>query len=195
MSSPISIDPGSVKADLLYVIKNFSRYLYSRKQSGIAFPKISEKSEAIIQSWGKDFSTSASFLCQGPENAEIFIIDSQAFFFKGEAGQMLSRILTAMGLSVDAVLICNSDVSGTVQNKIRKIMPKVIITLGEQAGRILLGPGFSLKELHGKFYEFDGIKVMPTFHPSILLEYPQYKRQVWEDMKLVMKYAGLKNGA
>jgi DNA polymerase len=56
---------------------------------------------------------------------------------------------------------------------------------------VVLGPGFSLQALRGKFHEFEGIRVMPTFHPSLLVEQPQYKREVWEDMKLVMKYAGL----
>lgn len=195
MSSHISIDPGSARADLIHIIKRFSNYLSLRKQTGITFPKISEESETILQSWEKALPTQASFLCEGPENARVFIVDSQVSFFRGEAGQLLSRILTAMGLSSAAVLICNSDVQRDVRKKIRKVLPKIIITLGEEAGRVLLGPHFCLKELRGRFHEFEGIKVMPTFHPSLLLEQPQYKRQVWEDMKLVMKYAGLENGA
>jgi DNA polymerase len=100
-----------------------------------------------------------------------------------------------MVLSPDTVFICNSDMPLLVKERIRKVLPKVIITLGEEAGRALLGSDFCLKEQRGNFHEFEGIKVMPTFHPSLLLEMPQFKRQVWEDMKLVMEYAGLKNGS
>src|SRR3989339_218280 len=102
--------------------------------SQISIDPASVKSKAVIQSWGKDLLPPVPFLCQGPENAKIFIIDSQAFFFNGEPGQLLTRILTAMGLAVGDVLICNCDVPGAVQKKIRKVMPKMIITLGEEAG-------------------------------------------------------------
>lgn len=195
MSSPISMGPDSVRSDFLRIVKSLSKYLSRRKQSQMTFPKISKESETILQGWGKDFSGQASFFFQGPENATIFIIDSRATFFKGETGQLLSRIMGAMGLSADTVFICNSDMPRAVKEKIIKISPKVIITLGAEASRILLGPDFSLEELRGKFHEFEGIRVMPTFHPSLLLEQPHYKRQVWEDMKRVMEYAGLKNGS
>ena len=195
MSSQFSVDPDSVRADFLRVIKNFSKYLSFNKQSGITFPKISEESENTLQSWGKGFSAKSSFCFEGPENSSVFIIDSQTSFFKGEAGQLLSRILIAMGLSTDIVFICNSDEPRAVKEKIRKIFPKVIIPLGEEASRVLLGPDFSLEEQRGKVHEFEGIRVMPTLHPSLLLEQPQYKRQVWEDMKRVMEFAGLKNGS
>ncbi len=195
MGSPISIDPGSVRAGLICVIKNFSQYLCSLKQTGMPLPNISEETNAIIKGWGNDPSTRTAFFFEGPENAEVFIIDSQTSFFKGETGQLLVKILTAMGLSFGDVLICSSNAPMEVQKNIRKLLPKVIITLGEEAGRVVLGPRFSLEELGGKFHDFEGIKVMPTFHPSLLLEQPQYKRQVWEDMKLVMEYTGLKHGA
>ena len=195
MSSQTPDDPGSIKADFIRIIQSFSNYLSFHKRSGIIFPKISEESETIIQSWRKGFSAQPSFCFEGPENASVFIIDSQTSLFKGEAGQLLSRILVAMGLSSDIVFICSSDEPRAVKEKIRKVLPKVIITLGEEAGRVLLGPGFSFEEQRGKFHEFEGIRVMPTLHPSLLLEQPQYKRRVWEDMKLVMEYAGLKNGS
>ena len=191
MKSSHSIPPGLVKADFIQVVNCFSKYLCSWKQSKITFPKISEASETIIRNWGKNLSAQVPFFFEGPENTSVFIIDSQSTFFKGETGRLLSRIIAAMGLSTEKVLICNSEASKAVAEKIRKISPKVIITLGEEAGRVLLGPGFSLTALRGKFQEFEGIRVMPTFHPSLLVEQPQYKREVWEDMKLVMKYAGL----
>lgn len=191
MKSLHSTPPGSVRADFIRIVNCFSKYLSSWKQSKITFPEISEASENIIQSWGEKLSAQVPFSFEGPENAPVFIIDSQSTFFKGEIGQLLSRIIAAMGLSTEKILICNSEAPRDLAEKIRKVSPKVIITLGEEAGRVLLGPGFSLEALRGKFQEFEGVRVMPTFHPSLLVEQPQYKREVWEDMKLVMKYAGL----
>jgi len=191
MSSSGLIPPGSVRADFIQAVNGFSRYLSSWKQSKMTFPEISEASETIIQNWGKELSAQAGFFFEGPESASVFFIDSGATFFKGETGQLLSRIIAAMGLSAEKVLICNSEAPRAVAEKIRQVSPRVIITLGDKAGRVILGPGFSLTALRGKFQEFEGIRVMPTFHPSLLVEQPQYKREVWEDMKLVMKYAGL----
>ncbi|MDA8134309.1 MAG: uracil-DNA glycosylase [Desulfobacteraceae bacterium] len=191
MKSPSSTPPGSVRRDFIRIVNCFSTYLCSLKQSKITFPEISEASETIIRGWGKELPPQAAFFFEGPENASVFIIDSGTTFFKGETGELLSRIIAAMGLSAGAVLICNSDAPKVVAEKIRQISPRVIITLGEEAGRVILGSEFSLEKLRGKFHEFEGIRVMPTFHPSLLVEQPQYKREVWEDMKLVMKYAGL----
>jgi Uracil DNA glycosylase superfamily len=195
MSSQTPVDPGSIKADFIRVIQSFSNYLSLRKESNILFPKISAKSETLIRNWGKDFPAMSSFYFTGPENSSVFLVDSKASFFKGETGQLLSRIIAAMGLSSDAVFICNSDVPLAVKDKIKKILPKVIITFGEEASQAVLGPGFRLNEQGGKFHEFTGIKVMPTLHPSLLLDQPHFKRRVWEDMKLVMEYAGLKSGS
>lgn len=189
MKSFPSTPAGSARADFIRIVNSFSTYLCSRKHSKITFPEISEASEAIIQGWGKE--AQAPFFFEGPEDAPIFFIDSKTSFFKGESGELLSRIIAAMGLSAEKVFICNSGAPGAVAGKIRQVSPKVIITLGQEAGRDLLGPGFSLEAGRGKFHEFEGIRIMPTFHPSLLLRQPQYKRQVWEDMKLVMKYSGL----
>ena len=191
MNAFSSTPAGSAKADFIRIVNSFSTYLCSLKHSKITFPGISEASETIIQGWGKEAPVQAAFFFEVPENAPVFIIDSGVTFFKGETGELLSRIIAAMGLSAEKVLICNSGPPGAVAQKIRQVSPRVIITLGQEAGRVILGPEFSLKALRGKFQEFDGIRVMPTLHPSFLLEQPQYKRQVWEDMKLVMEYVGL----
>src|SRR3989339_79391 len=181
-----STPPGSIRAEFIRIINSFSTYLCSRKDSKISFPGISEASETIIQGWGKEAPIQAAFFFEGPENAPVFIIDSGTSFFKGEPGALLSRIIAAMGLSAEKVFICNSGAPRAVAEKIRQVSPKIIITLGQEAGRVILGSEFSLEAMRGKFHEFEGTRVMPTLHPSFLLEQPQYKRQVWEDMKLVM---------
>ena len=134
-----------------------------------------------------------NFFFEGPENATIFIIDSDTGFFKGKSGELLTKILKAMNLSPDSVFICNADDLGLVHEKIKTICPEIIITLGTKAGQSLLQIKSPLEQFRGKFHEYNGIKVMPTFHPSLLLKHPEYKRQVWEDMKRVMENMGSKD--
>ena len=135
------------------------------------------------------------FFSQGPENAGIYILDSIGRFFKGKSGELLIKIMGAMNLSIDQVFICNVDDIPAVCKQIDNNIPKVIITLGSKAGKILLNTDQPLESFRGKFFKFHGIRVMPTFHPSLLVKDPKYKRQVWEDMKQVMTYAGLNHDA
>jgi len=196
MDSNISSELGSTKIKIIQVIKDFSQYLVHQKQIGNTFLTLSEESEARINNWGNNWGTKSSsqnFFFEGPQNATIFIIDSDTGFFKGESGQLLIKILSAMKLASDCVFICNADDLELVHEKIKTISPKIIITLGTKAGQALLQIKLPLEQFRGKFYEYNGIKVMPTFHPSMLLKHPEYKRQVWEDMKRVMENAGLKN--
>jgi DNA polymerase len=195
MCSDISNDSASIKTHLVRVINDFSQYLSAQRQMGNTSLGISKTSEALINNWGTNRQPQAPFFFEGPENAAIFILDSDTLFFKGAGGQLLIKILIAMNLSADAVFICNAGNAAAVNQKIETIAPKVIITLGTQAGQSLLKANHPLEQFQGKFHDYHGIKVMPTFHPSLLLKHPEYKRQVWEDMKRVMAYAGLKDGS
>jgi len=194
MASDILNDPGSIKAELIQVIKDFSQYLSYQKQTGNTAFALSEKSSALINTWG-DRKQGRDFFFEGPENASIFILDSEPHFFKGKSGELLVKILTAMNLSPDAVFICHAGDLGSVHAKIKHISPDIIITLGTKAGQSLLQIDRPLEQFRGKFHEYNGIKVMPTFHPSLLLKQPEYKRQVWEDMKQVMETTGFKHAS
>ena len=194
MDSDISNDQSSIKNNIVQVIKDFSQYLLYQKQTGNIFLKLSEESEALINNWGIK-SPARQFFFKGPENAAIFIIDSETHFFKGEGGALLIKILKAMKLSSDSIFICNAGDLESLHEKIKTIFPEIIITLGTKAGQALLQTKRPLEQFRGKFHEYNGIKVMPTFHPSLLLKHPEYKRQVWEDMKLVMENAGLKDAS
>ena len=194
MVADVQNDPGSIEAEFTRVIKDFSQYLSLQKQIGNTCLGISEKSEDQINKWGIKTQSRDLFLFQGSENVAVFIIDSEGSFFKGESGKLLARILSAMNLSSDSVFICNAGDFRSVYKKIKIISPKVIITLGTKAAQSLLNIWQPLEQFRGKFHEYHGIKVLPTFHPSRLLKQPQFKRQVWEDMKLVMEFAGLKHG-
>ncbi|MBT3387052.1 MAG: uracil-DNA glycosylase [Desulfobacula sp.] len=194
MDSDSLTDPGLIKAQITRVIKDFSQYLFNQKQIGNTFFDLSEESNTLINNWGTK-SPSQNFFFQGHENASVFIIDSETQFFRGESGKLLIKILKAMKLSSDSIFICNADDLKSVHEKINVISPKIIITLGTKAGQSLLKIKSPLEQFRGRFHKHNGILVMPTFHPSLLLKQPEYKRQVWEDMKLVMENAGLKDDA
>ena len=193
MGSNIQNGRDSIKSDFIRVIKNFSGYLAGQKETGHGLVRISEQSKALMNNWAKPSLSPPLFFFEGPETASIFILDSENNFFRGKSGQMFKNILGAMNLSPDRVFICNAGAKDAVHQKIKLISPKVIITLGTNAAQSLLGMKCPLEQFRGRFCDYHGIKVMPTLHPSLLVTQPEYKRQVWEDMKQVIAYAGLKH--
>ncbi len=203
MGADVQNEPGSIKTEITRVVRDFSQYLSCLQQMGKISLDISKKSEDQINNWGNNWGTKTRvqqpFFFEGSENADVFIIDSEDNLFKGEGGKLLIKILGAINLTSDSVFICNTGDLISVQKKIKIISPKVIITLGTKAGQFLLNIKQPLEQFRGKFHEYHGIKVMPTFHPFLLLKQPEYKRQVWEDMKqvmaLVMELSGSKDGS
>ena len=140
------------------------------------------------------------FIGEAPGEAE----DIQALPFVGRAGQLLTKIIEAMGMKRQDVYIANilkcrppnnraplpEEILACQENVRRQaeiIKPKVICTLGKFASQTLLGSTTPISVLRGKFQEYEGIKVMPTFHPAYLLRNPPDKKLVWEDMKKVKK--------
>lgn len=151
-----------------------------------------------------DPSTDLVFVGEGPGHEE----DMAGRPFVGEAGRLLTKIIEAMGVTRDDVYICNVVKCRPPQNRDPKadeaescmpflrrqlelIRPKVICTLGRVAGSELLGEGFSVTRDRGKWFEYMGIPVMPTFHPAYLLRNASAKRPVWEDVKKIMKVLAL----
>ena len=141
--------------------------------------------------------------------------DAQGEPFVGAAGQLLTKIIQAMGLTRQTVYIanilkCRPDTPGQsygnrkptleemqtcipyLQAQIDLIKPKVMVALGGTATEGLLGLGGIMK-LRGNWQTYRGIPVMPTYHPSYLLrnQAPTEKRRVWEDMMQVMEKIGL----
>lgn len=76
--------------------------------------------------------------------------------------------------------------------QISSIRPKVICVLGQTAAQGLLGLNAPLLKLRHRFHDLSGIPVMPTFHPAYLLEYPEKRREVWEDIKMIIRYLDTK---
>jgi uracil-DNA glycosylase family 4 len=128
--------------------------------------------------------------------------DQQGIPFVGRAGQLLTKIIEAIGLSRGDVYIANvikcrppgnrnpePDEVETCEpflfQQIDLIKPKVIVALGKFAAQALLRTLDPISRLRGRVYDYRGAKLIPTFHPAYLLRNPSSKREVWEDMKLV----------
>ena len=140
------------------------------------------------------------FVGEGPGFEE----DRQAEPFVGPAGQLLSKIIAAINLTRKQVYICNivkcrppgnrnpeTDEIDTcfpfLERQIAAIQPDYICALGAIAAQTLLRTNESISKLRGRFHQYKGIKVIATYHPAYLLRNPEKKRDVWEDMKMLMK--------
>ena len=128
--------------------------------------------------------------------------DRQGIPFVGRAGQLLTRIIAAIGLSRDEVYIANvikcrppnnrnpeADEVATCEpflfRQLDVIRPRVVVALGGFAIRTLLQTDEAVSRLRGRMFDYRGAKLIPTFHPAFLLRSPERKRDVWEDMKRV----------
>jgi uracil-DNA glycosylase family 4 len=128
--------------------------------------------------------------------------DIQGIPFVGRAGQLLTKIIEAIGLQRDDVYIANvikcrppgnrnpdpdevESCEPFLFQQIDRIAPKVIVALGTFAAKALLKTQDPISRLRGRVYDYRGAKLVPTFHPAFLLRSPDRKRDVWEDMKKV----------
>ena len=146
----------------------------------------------------------------GNPNADLMFVgeapgadeDIQGIPFVGRAGQLLTKMIEAMGFTRDAVYIANvlkcrppgnrnpePDEIATCEpflfQQLASVEPKVVIALGAFAARTLLKTDAPISRLRGRVFDYRGAKLIPTFHPAYLLRNPSSKREVWEDMKLV----------
>ena len=160
----------------------------------------------------------------GNPNAELMFVgeapgadeDKQGEPFVGRAGELLTKIIAAMGLSrsdvyIANVLKCRPDMpKGAPGNRpptpdemqrclpylrqqIALIRPRVLVALGKTAMAGLVGTDESMASMRGRWFEFEDIPLLPTYHPSYLLRNGSNaeKRKVWEDMLLVMEKLGM----
>jgi len=130
--------------------------------------------------------------------------DLQGYPFVGKAGQLLTKMIEAMGLRREDVYICNTVKCRPPNNRnpepdellacepflkgqLVAVKPEAIVTLGKFAAQALLREQTPITRLRGQWREYEGIPVMPTFHPAYLLRSPAEKGKVWDDLKQVMK--------
>jgi DNA polymerase len=142
--------------------------------------------------------TKLVFVGEGPGADE----DAQGLPFVGAAGQLLTKIIEAIQLTRDQVYICNvvkcrppsnripeedeiAACSPFLFRQIESIRPQVICCLGAVASQTLLGTKTAVGKLRGRFHDYRGIQVMPTWHPAYLMRNPAAKRDVWDDVKKV----------
>ncbi|HBB88578.1 MAG TPA: uracil-DNA glycosylase [Blastocatellia bacterium] len=131
--------------------------------------------------------------------------DAQARPFVGRAGQLLTKIIEAIGSKRDEVLIGNVNRCRPPGNRppteeeatmckpfllreIASVQPEVIVVMGNTATRNLLNAKLGITKLRGEFQDYHGVKVMPTFHPAYLLRDPSKKQETWQDLKKVRDY-------
>lgn len=144
------------------------------------------------------------FIGEGPGADE----DEQGLAFVGRAGQLLTKIITAMGMTREDVFIGNivkcrppgnrapepEEMEACIpflKEQIDVLKPKVIVCLGATAVKGLFGvEPVGITKIRGQWRTYEGIEVMPTYHPAYLLRNPPMKKDVWEDMKTVLRRLG-----
>ena len=153
---------------------------------------------------------------EGSSSAELVLVgeapgfqeDKEGKPFVGRAGQLLTKIINAMGLDRQDVYICNvlkcrppsnrdprpEEIimcEGILLKQLEIIQPKVICAMGRFAAQTLLKTETTIGRLRGTFHDYHGIPLMPTYHPAYLLRNPHDKRKVWEDVQQIMVKLGL----
>ena len=150
------------------------------------------------------------FVGEGPGADE----DEQGEPFVGRAGQLLNKMIEAMGLKREEVYIANvvkcrppgnrtperdecDTCSPFLYRQIDVIKPKAIVALGAVAAKNLLGLNDTMTNMRGRWYDYRGTQLRVTYHPAYLLRDPRQKGEAWKDLQEVMRYLGLevKKGA
>lgn len=190
-----------------------------KKPPQVSFPELEEK---VLSCRLCPLASSRTLAVpgEGDKKAELMFIgeapgrdeDAQGRPFVGRAGQLLTKIIEAMKWRREEVYITNvvkcrppdnrtplpdevEKCSPYLVRQIELIRPKVIVTLGKVATDFFIPGRKSMGERRGKFVDHQGIRIMPTFHPSYVIRNEgnkEIKKMVWRDMKLVMEFLGKK---
>jgi len=149
---------------------------------------------------------------KGAENAELMLIgegpgaeeDRLGEPFVGRAGKLLDKMLAAVGLTMDRVYITNIVKCRPPQNRdpqageveacrpflagqIKAVSPRIICVLGRPAAKALLGGDAPISALRGNWHSYQGVPLLPTFHPAYLLRSPERKGQAYQDLKALVR--------
>ncbi|MFQ6079997.1 MAG: uracil-DNA glycosylase [Thermodesulfobacteriota bacterium] len=215
-----------LKGQLLELIGNVKDYVASQKSLGAEFFSRSTKKGPHPQSTLAEVKRELGectrcklhltrrhiVFGEGSEKAQLVFIgegpgedeDQQGRPFVGKAGQLLTRIINAIGLRREEVYITNiikcrpprnrnpqqeeiATCEPFLNKQLEIIQPKIICALGTFATQTLLKTDEKISHLRGRFFSCRGIKVMPTYHPAFLLRNPHKKREAWEDMKKIQE--------
>lgn len=209
--------------DMKDILADIGTHLEYQKMMGVkAVPKLKTNKSDPLETIRKEIGDCKRCkLCKGRKNmvfgvgdpkARLMFVgegpgadeDEQGLPFVGRAGQLLTKIIEAMGLTRNDVYIANCVKCRPPNNRapepdeletcmpflmkqIEAIDPEIIVCLGATATKDILKTDVPISKLRGKFIDWNGHKLMPTFHPAFLLRNPNMKRPVWEDMQAVMK--------
>ena len=216
------------RAELREVVADVRAYLEAQRKLGLEYTDIQWPESpapprlptltAVREELGEctrcklhSYRTQIVFGVGNPKGRLVFVgeapgadEDAQGEPFVGRAGQLLTKIILAMGMQREDVYICNiikcrppnnrtpeSDeilaCSPFLLKQLQAIGPQFICALGGPAAQTLLQTKEPISRLRGKFYDFHGIPLLPTYHPAFLLRNPYEKKTVWEDMKLLLR--------
>jgi DNA polymerase len=167
--------------------------------AGCTLCRLSEQRKTVVFGEG-DPKAAVMFVGEGPGAEE----DRTGRPFVGQAGRLLDRMIFAMGFEREQVYIANvvkcrppgnrdpkedevAACAAYLERQIDLIRPKVIVALGKPASRRLTGTDKPMGALRGRWSSYRGVPLMPTFHSAYLLRNPKAKREVWEDLKLIMR--------
>jgi DNA polymerase len=162
-----------------------------------------EKRRQVVPGQGNPNSPDILFVGEAPGADE----DAQGLAFVGAAGQLLTKMIAAMGYTRDEVFIANICKCRPPENRkpttdemqaclpylraqIAAIRPKTIVALGATAVQGLLATTQTISKMRGTWTVYAGIPLMPTFHPSYLLRLPSAKKDAWADLKKVLARLG-----
>lgn len=161
----------------------------------------------VVPGQGNANGPDVMFIGEAPGQDE----DLQGLAFVGRAGQLLTKMIEAMGYTRDEVFIANVCKCRPPGNRnpdpaesnaclpflirqIKVVKPKCIVALGRIAMQALYDSQVSLSSVRGKWTVFQGVPLLPTYHPAYLLRYPVAKRDAWADLKKVMAKFGKLGG-
>lgn len=187
---PTSLGPARLLEGILAEMGDCRRCKLAAGRKNLVFGTGNPKAELV-------------FVGEGPGEDE----DNQGIPFVGRAGQLLTRMIEAMGFERGEVYICNVVKCRPPDNRppepdeiaacepflraqLASLSPKVIVALGRCAAQTILRESTPLTRLRGNWREYSGVPLMPTFHPAYLLRYPEEKKNAWLDLQLVMKRLG-----
>ncbi len=162
-----------------------------------------EKRIQTVPGQGNAISPDIMFVGEAPGAED----DEQGQAFVGKAGQLLTKMIEAMGYARDEVFVANvckcrppNDRQPSLEEmqacipylraQIAIIRPKTIVALGATAVKGLMETTQGISKLRGTWTTFAGLPLMPTFHPTYLLRFPSAKQDAWEDLKKVLTRLG-----
>jgi DNA polymerase len=183
----------------------------------IALQTLAEEAKKCMRCAELCSTRTQTVFADGPPGAEVCFIgeapgadeDRQGLPFVGAAGQLLNKIIAACGFKREEVYICNilkcrppnnrtpladeaANCRPFLEKQLELAAPKYIVALGGCATTNLLQTTLSIGKLRGRFHDYQGIPVVVTYHPAYLLPHkaPEKKREVWEDMKMLLGKMG-----